>query len=199
MIDYRRHASFFETHQMSMDRRHAVAIGKFLRGCKGISEVVEVGCCYGVSTAEVLAAADEIDAHVVLIDPVHQPSLKAMVAEAPPKRASLCEGTSAELLAKYLTAESIAILDGDHSMACAEIESDICYEIGPRAIILHDVTNRDRGCEGPGWFMHLFQKIGYRVAIDCLPRPGQRTHRGLAILCRDVNDHMRAIDACTSA
>jgi hypothetical protein len=199
MIDYRRHASFFETHQMSMDRRHAVSIGKFLRQCKGIGEVVEVGCCYGVSTAEVLAAADEIDAHVFLIDPVHQPSLVAMVKEASSLRVSLCEGTSEELLAKYLTAESIAILDGDHSMACAEIESDICYEIGPRAIILHDVTNRDPGCEGPGWVMHLFQKIGYRVAIDCLPRRGERTDRGLAILCRDVSDHMRAIDACTSA
>jgi predicted O-methyltransferase YrrM len=199
MIDYRHHAAMYETHQMSMDRRHAVAIGKFLRQCKGIDGIVEVGCCYGVSTAEVLAAADEIDAHVVLIDPVHQPSLKAMVAEAPPKRVSLCKGTSVELLAKYLTAESIAILDGDHSLAAADFEAEICAAVMPRAIILHDVTNRAPGCEGPGWFMHVFQRVMYRPAIDCLPRHGERTGRGLAILCRDATDHLEALFACTNA
>jgi hypothetical protein len=175
-----------------------VAIGKFLRQCHGIDGIVEVGCCFGVSTAEVLAAADEIDAHVVLIDPVHQPSLTAMVAEAPPDRVSLRAGTSAEELGDYLTEECVVILDGDHSMACAHVEAEICHHAMPRAIVLHDVTNRDPGCEGPCWFMHAFQRLGYRIAIDCLPRPGLRTHRGLAILCREADDHQKAIDACSS-
>ena len=199
MIDYRRHAAMYETHQMSMDRRHAVSIGKFLRQCKGISEIVEVGCCYGVSTAEVLAAADEIDARVTLIEPAPQPNLLAMLADAPEGRASLVIGTSAYELEACLTRDSVVILDGDHSLAAADLEAEICAAVLPRAIILHDVTNRDPGCEGPGWFMHVFQGVMYRPAIDCLPRNGERTDRGLAILCRDAADHLEAIFACTNA
>jgi predicted O-methyltransferase YrrM len=196
MTDYRRHAADYETHQMSMDRRHAAAIGSFLRKCRGVEQIVEVGCCYGVSTAEVLAAADEIDALVKLIDPVPQPSLLAMLDEAPAGRASLVIGTSADELARCLTRNSVVILDGDHSLAAAAVEAGICAAVLPRAIILHDVTNRDPGCEGPCWMMHIFQRAGYSAAIDCLPRPGERTHRGLAILCRRIDDHEGALASC---
>ncbi len=199
MIDYRRHASDYETHQMSMDRRHAAAIGTFLRKCRGVKQVVEVGCCYGVSTAEVLAAADEIDAIVKLIDPVPQPSLLAMLDEAPDGRASLVVGTSAGELAWCLTRDSVVILDGDHTLAAAAVEAGICAAVLPRAIILHDVTNRDPGCEGPCWMMHIFQWAGYRTTIDCLPRSGERTHRGLAIMCRFNEDHAEAMLSCSNA
>ena len=199
MIDYRVYAAGFEHHQMSMDRRHAEVIGAFLRRCSQPANIVEVGCCYGVSTAEVLSAADARDLHVDLIDPAPQTSVLQMVAAAPPGRVSMHVGMSHELLPSVLEPESVVILDGDHRAEYMALEADICRDVMPRAIILHDVTNRDPGCDGPGWFMHVFQRFTYRVAIDCHPRAGMRTHRGLAILCRSVGDHTIAMESISHA
>lgn len=197
MTDYSRHCADFVDHQMSMDRRHAQSIGRFLRRCSLPANVIEVGCCFGVSTAEVLAAADERSLRVELIDPEPRQSVLRMVADAPPGRAGMHLGVSHELLPKLIEPESVVILDGDHRAEYMELEAAICREVFPAAIILHDVTNRDPGCDGPGWFMHAFQRLTYRVAIDCHPRPGMRTHRGLAILCRSISDHTVAMESCS--
>lgn len=197
MTDYRIYATGYEHHQMSMDRRHADVIGAFLRRCSQPENIVEVGCCYGVSTAEVLAAADHRDVRVELIDPTPQMGVLQMVAAAQPGRVGMHVGMSHELLPTVLKPESVLILDGDHRAEYMALEADICRDVFPTAIILHDVTNRDPGCDGPGWFMHAFQRLTYRVAIDCHPRAGMRTHRGLAILCRSVSDHTIAMESCS--
>ena len=197
MIDYRKYAVEYENHRMSMDRRHADVVGAFLRRCSLPSNIVEVGCCYGVSTAEVLAAADGRGVRVELVDPAPQPSVLEMIAAAAPGRAGMHVGLSHELLPGLLKPESVLILDGDHRAEYMALEAKICRHVFPAAIILHDVTNRDPGCDGPGWFMHFFQRLTYRVAIDCHPRAGMRTHRGLAILCRSVSDHTIAMESCS--
>lgn len=196
MTNYRVHSYAHEEHEFSMDHCHAAAIGKFLRTIEKPRQVIEVGCCYGVSTAEVLAAADERGFGVRLIDTVFQPSVKAMVESC--ALAVMHQGTSVNLLSPMLDMNDVLILDGEHSQTYMEMEAQIVANTQPRAVVLHDATSRRGDCDGPAWVLHRLQSDGYFVALDYLPRVGKRTDRGLAFLCRSVADLTAARAACSS-
>lgn len=189
MSRYRVHADPHVGHAMSMDRRHAAAIGVFLLNIEPPANVVEVGCCYGVSTAEVLGACERAGFSCTLIDTVFQASVAAMAREAAGKVLVVLDvGHSVAVLSDYVRKDSVVILDGDHHRAYMELESEILERTMPRAIVLHDVTSGRADCDGPAWFLHQWQAKGYFVAIDYLQREGERTERGLAILCREAVD-----------
>lgn len=189
MNRYARFADPYVGHAVSMDRRHARAIGVFLLNIEPKANVVEVGCCYGVSTSEVLDACEQAGFSCTLIDTVFQPSIAAMAREAAGRISLVMDaGHSVGVLADYVGKDTVVILDGDHHRAYMELESEILERQPPRAIVLHDVTSQRPDCDGPAWFLHRWQAAGYYVAIDYLPREGERTERGLAILCRDVAD-----------
>ena len=195
-MNYRQHSFAHEQHEMSMDYVHAIAIGRFLRAIEPPRQVVEVGCYAGVSTAEVLSASDDRGFDVTLIDVTFQPSVRAMAADH--KRATLIEQMSFNALSPILDMKDVLILDGDHRQVYMEVEAGIVANQQPRVVVLHDVCNRRPDCDGPAWFLHRFQSDGYYVAIDYLPRMGQRTDRGLAFLCRSVADLTAARAACAS-
>lgn len=183
------HSAPFRDHVMSMDRRHALAIGAFLRNIEPPASVIEVGCCHGVSTAEVLAACEEAEFPVLLIDTEFKPSVAEMAREAAGRVSLVLDvGHSASRLGDYLLPRSIVILDGDHRRSYMELESEVLERQPPRAIILHDVFGGRADCDGPPWMLHQWQRKGYFVALDFLPREGERTDRGLAILCREAED-----------
>lgn len=194
-----RYAAFAEPwrhHEMSMDLRHAAAIGRFLSSLPMLSSVVEVGCCFGVSTAEVLAACESQRASLTLIDIAFQDSIRQMVAAAAGSVAvTMSADPSASVLARYATPQSAVILDGDHRQSYMELEDEILVKVQPRAIILHDVISFRPDTDGPRWFLHRWQSRGYLVAIDYLPREGERTDRGLAILCSSPADAVLAMEA----
>lgn len=190
MNRYRKHADPYRDHVMSMDRRHAAMIRTFLLNVDWPANVVEVGSCYGISTAEVLYACEEREFPCTLIDTHFQDSIAAMAREAAGRvQLVLDVGHSVGVLGGYLGPESVVILDGDHRRAYMELESEvIARHCQPRAIVLHDVTSQRPDCDGPAWLLHHWQQRGYFVAIDYLPREGERTDRGLAILCREPRD-----------
>lgn len=189
MNRYQKHADPHVGHVMSMDRRHAVMIGTFLQNLEPPANVVEVGCCYGISTAEVLGACEVAEFSCTLIDTVFQHSVEQMAREAAGKIALAMDvGHSVGVLGQYLRPESVVILDGDHRRSYMELESEVLEKQPPRAIVLHDATSTRADCDGPPWFLHKWQANGYFVSIDCLFREGERTERGLAILCRDAGD-----------
>lgn len=194
-----RYAQFAEPHighAMSMDRRHATMIWTFLHNLPAPANVIEVGCCYGVSTAEVLDACETSGFPCTLIDTVFQQSISQMAREAAGRVPLVMDtGHSVGVLADYLRPHSVVILDGDHHRAYMELESEVLEKRPPRAIILHDVTSTRADCDGPPWFLHRWQANGYFVAIDYLHRDGERTERGLAILCREVEDAQLATRA----
>jgi hypothetical protein len=196
MSDYRQHSYAFERHEMSMDRAHALAIGRFLRAIEPPRMVVEVGCCHGVSTAEILAVSDDRGFAVHLIDFAFQPSVAAMLREY--GRATTYQGMSINQLSTVLAPDVVLVLDGDHRRVYMEMEAGIVANTQPRAVILHDVTNTRPDCDGPAWFLHRFQGDGYFVAMDYLHRDNARTDRGLAFLCRSVPDLTAARAACSS-
>lgn len=189
MNRYAEFAAPFAGHVMSMDARHAAMVRRFLLNVEPPANVIEVGCCYGVSTAEVLDACEEAGFSATLIDTVFQDSVKAMAAASAGRIAMVMDvGHSVAVLGHYVTKQSIVLLDGDHRRAYMELESEILERQQPRVIVLHDVTSARPDCDGPAWVLHRWQAAGYFVAIDYLPREGERTERGLAILCRDVTD-----------
>lgn len=189
MNRYAKFADPYVGHVTSMDRRHARSIGAFLLNIEPKASVVEVGCCYGVSTAEVLDACEQSGFACTLIDTVFQPSVAAMAREAAGRVSIVMDaGHSVGVMADYIDKDAVVILDGDHRRAYMELESEILERRPPRAIVLHDVTSQRPDCDGPAWFLHRWQAAGYSVAIDYLPRDGERTERGLAILCRDPAD-----------
>jgi hypothetical protein len=187
---YRQYADPYREHVMSMDRRHAAMIRAFLLNVEYPANVIEVGSCYGVSTAEILYACEEREFPCTLIDTHFQESIAAMAREAAGRvQLVLDVGHSVGVLGDYLRPESIVVLDGDHRRAYMELESEVIERRGePRAIVLHDVTTQRPDCDGPAWLLHHWQRKGYFVAIDFLPREGERTDRGLAILCREPRD-----------
>ncbi|NDD03890.1 MAG: hypothetical protein EB078_03205 [Proteobacteria bacterium] len=193
MNRYIEHAAEWVWHEMSMDVRHAVMIREFLLAVEPPASVVEVGCCYGASTAQVLYACEQAGWPVVLIDPLVKPSVLAMVrAAAGLVEVVVDESRSIDSLGDYLRYGSIVILDGDHRREYMELESAILAAVQPRAVILHDVTSDRDDCDGPAWFLHEWQRKGYSVSIDYLKRPRENTHRGLAIMCRWASDHVWA-------
>lgn len=195
-----RYAAFAEPwrqHEMSMDLRHAEAIGRFIRHLQSPARVVEVGCCYGVSTAEVLAACEESGAVALLIDVAFTESVKRMVTESVDRvSVGMTCDHSAACLGRCADGESVVILDGDHRRSYMELEDEILSDVRPRAIVLHDITSHRLDCDGPRWFMHKWQAMRYFLTVDCLPREGERTDRGIAFLCRSTEDAFAARFAC---
>lgn len=186
---YSAYSEPFIGHQMSMDVRHAAMLKVFLLNIEPPANVVEVGSCYGVSTAELLCACEVANFSCTLIDTHFQDSVKEMVRAAAGKVAVVTDvGHSVAVLGDYVNEQSIVLLDGDHRRAYMELESEVLERRPPRAIALHDVATRDLFCDGPAWLLHRWQSKGYYVALDYLPRPNERTDRGLAILCRDIED-----------
>lgn len=179
----------YKGHAMSMDTRHAGAIGSFILNAGGRANVIEVGCCYGVSTAEVLFACEHKGFPCVLVDTHFQKSVLDMARAAAGRVAVVLDvGHSVSVLSDYATPHSIVILDGDHRREYMELESEVLERVRPRAVVLHDVTSSRSDCDGPAWMLHRWQAGGYFVAIDYLAREGERTDRGLAILCRETAD-----------
>lgn len=198
MNRYERFAEPWRHHEMSMDVRHARMVGNFLRQIGSLASVVEVGSCFGVSTAEVLAACEATGARCTLIDLVFQDSVKQMLLEACGLvRSSMVADHSASVLNKHADENTVVLLDGDHRRCYMELEDDALRKCGsPRALILHDIASHRIDCDGPRWMLHLWQSRGYRVAVDYMPREGERTERGLGILCRDADDADAARCAC---
>ena len=195
-------ADQYAGHQMSMDKRHAEMVGRFLLRVREPGKFIEVGCCYGVSTARVLEAGVSRGVFSTLVDPHPQDSVLMMLSSVPADYAELVAGYSHEVIGSkvHVSDDTIILLDGDHRRQYMEIEAALILSTAkPAAFILHDVTNRSPDCDGPGWLMHYLQSIGYSVAIDCMPRDGERTDRGLAILCRRPHDHDEARASCASA
>ncbi len=188
---------------MSMDVGHALMIGQFIREIDATS-VVEVGCCYGISTGAILDAFEERREGpcelrqkklLHLIDIKFQPSVMIMYHRlnmgpigdtkiALDNVASLSKyGDDCPTLGRYYG--EVVILDGDHSEenVMAEVDLVLSWPRLPRAIILHD-TGRD-GLPGP------------RAAVECLRQKwwsiyhnetaGPRASRGLTICTLDVN------------
>lgn len=198
MNRYESFAEPWRQHEMSMDIRHARMVGRFLEAACHLNSVIEVGSCFGVSTAEVLAACEKTGAECTLVDIVFQEPVKKMLAEACGRvRATMVADHSASVLHKLVDAGSIVLLDGDHRRCYMELEDEALMRSGPpRAVILHDIASHRIDCDGPRWMLHLWQSRGYKVAVDFMPREGERTDRGLGILCRSVADAEIARSAC---
>lgn len=191
---------------MSMDVIHARMIGEFIRRIRCF-DVVEVGCCHGVSTGAILDALTEINTagqvpYLVLIDPVIQPAVQAMVREADAKfgdeeimvvvkRSKSLDTAPVGIpwIAMHCDRHCVLVLDGDHSeeTVLGEIDAVLSRGIQPRAVILHDVGLG--GLPGPrAGVAALRSEYAYTFAMDDAFREGMRTERGLAILCRDAGD-----------
>ena len=188
---------------MSMDVGHALLIGKFIREIDATS-VVEVGCCYGISTGAILDAFEErregpfelrLKRVLHLIDVKLQMSVMDMyhtVSLEPfgDTRIFIDNVTSLSryaddfhTLGRYYG--EVVILDGDHAeeTVMAEIDLILSWPKLPRAIILHD-TGRD-GLPGPRAAVeHLRQKWW---SIYHNETAGPRASRGLTICTLDVN------------
>lgn len=197
-------AAEYASHGMSMDLRHAKMIGDFISKLDPC-EVFEVGCYHGISTAEVLTAAK---AAVWLVDyPRFQDNVIRMAelrAKELPVNAVPVAG--AQFLERYLKenttvpAGAVIILDGDHRWEVVQHELGLCLDLGFTRFILHDVANPAGDCEGPARALTALQKKGFFIAVDQQFRPNERTERGLAICCKDIEDYKLATEAvCASS
>lgn len=169
---------------MSMDLLHAMMIGEFLR-LTGVRHVVEVGCCWGVSTAAALEALSWYGsrASYTAIDPEIKPTVQVMVDDARTHgvRINVVEGESLSpsALAAHANQQTVVILDGDHSPEVVSEEFRICMIAATPAVILHDCGS-EGGLPGPRGVLDAH--VGRHDAIDEKRRAGMRTERGLAIL-----------------
>lgn len=200
MNEYRQFSDSYVGHEMSMDRRHAEAIGRFILSLNGHATVVEVGCCFGVSTAEVIDACERKDFSLTLIDRLFQEPVVRMFAHARGRmRLVMEQADSTAVLADYVRNSTVVILDGDHRLSHMQVESELIEGCRPRAVVLHDVTSTRSDCDGPRWFLHRWQAAGYHIAIDYLPRAGERTDRGLAILSSSQDDALAGLRSISLA
>ena len=185
--------------QMSMDVEHALMIGQFIREA-GINTVVEVGCCYGVSTGAILDAFDasRIEGgkfafrkprHLHLIDP----SLTSPVMDM----SDLLNETGVENLSMDFTglrsldtskagfpvlglwAGELVVLDGDHSVEAVvgEVRTLMEWPEKPDVVVFHD-SGRD-GLDGPKAGVDFLLGNGYCPVTNDDPGLGKRTGRGL--------------------
>lgn len=182
----------FRSDRMSMDLRHAEMIGDFIRAMPACP-VLEIGCCYGVSTAEVLDAAK---GQVVLVDyPRFQHNVQAM-AELCEREPYLFAMTGLDYLtANAVPSNTIVILDGDHRKEVVLQEIDACLKHGVDCFILHDIANPAGDCDGPAAALTELQRAGFFIVIDQQARPGERTERGIAFACKDLQELKIAAEA----
>jgi len=189
--------------QMSMDLLHARMIGEYLRRT-GINRVVEVGCCWGVSTAAVLEALTwhGCAASYVAIDPEIKPTVRTMLDDAAMHGVDIValeqRSLDDDALNKLVDSSTAVILDGDHDYAVVREETDRCLLNLPACIIYHDCGGTGGGLPGPSAVFQdtegswNFGGVRYRLLGDRLARPGMRTERGLGFadsteigICRD--------------
>jgi hypothetical protein len=178
---------------MSMDIRHANIIEYFIKSINKFSNFIEVGSCYGVSTSCIVRACEESGNKCVLID-LHftDPVLKIREQASGLLNLTLYQESSLSAIDKEINSESIILLDGDHTLNAVQAETKILKNYMPKCILLHDVSNSSQYCEGPKWAFDEWTSLGYYGIIDCTDRSGERTHRGLGILCRDAEDYQKA-------
>lgn len=186
MIDYAKYG-IDDSHLWSMDRRHAEFVKAVITSLKP-DVAVEVGCHLGVSTLAILEAVVP-DVH--LIDPGITPSVRAMAGDY---GAKLYEEASRTALPKIPPSDNLLVLlDGDHSYGVVSEELSIIERMTPlpRVIVSHDVTSMlsDGGCAGCIWLWHVLQAAGWCCFVDAMPRPNERTHRGLLVATRRPSDH----------
>jgi hypothetical protein len=187
--------------QMSMDVEHALMIGEFIKRA-GINTVVEVGCCYGISTGAILDAFDAMveredrfelrqKRHLHLIDvKFQQPVLDMYSAvklepyndtdisiDNAPSLSTYCDSQHTTLGRFY---GEVVILDGDHSeeVVVAEAKLVESWKKPPAAIVLHD-TGREGGLPGPRAAVYYLRKQGWIACHNTTA--GARGIRGLTI------------------
>jgi len=178
---------------MSMDIRHAKIIELYLHHIIPFDNFIEVGSCYGVSTSCIVRACEETKSKCILIDiQFTDPVLKIYQESKGSVDLTLHQESSFSCLDRVLNSESIILLDGDHTLEAVQKETNILKKYMPRSIILHDVSNLSQYCEGPKWAFDEWTSMGYHGIVDCKDRIGERTHRGLGILCRDIEDYNKA-------
>jgi hypothetical protein len=192
---------------MSMDVRHALMIGQFIREIDATS-VVEVGCCYGISTGAILDAFEEMWQQqevehgacelrqvrlLHLIDVKFQPTIAMMINKpglVPAYAKLICHdekpslsryGNDRPTLGRYYG--EVVILDGDHSEenVMAEVDLVLSWPKPPRAIILHD-TGSD-GLPGPRAAVDRLRSKNWSVYHN--ETAGPRASRGLTICVYD--------------
>jgi hypothetical protein len=169
----------------SMDARHAEWIKAAIQRLKP-NIAVEVGCHLGVSTLAILEAGVP---DVRLIDTVITPSVRRMAEDY---GAAVYRESSETALPKMPPLkDGVVLLDGDHSYAVVSREASILNDNVPRVIIAHDVSSLlvGLGCEGCIWLWHMLQAAGWLCYVDCIPRSGERTNRGVLIATRRLADH----------
>lgn len=177
---------------MSMDLRHGKIIEYLVKRLNTFSKFIEVGSCYGVSTSCIVRACEETKNKCILIDiNFTNPVLKIYEQSRGSVDLKLYQESSLSALEKELDHDSIILLDGDHTLSAVQAESSILKNYMPRCIILHDVSNSSQYCEGPKWAFDEWTSMGYHGIIDCKDRAGERTNRGLGILCRDAEDYQK--------
>jgi len=192
MINYARYG--IETQpgtEWSMDDRHAEWIkGTLVRLRPDLA--VEVGSHLGVSTLAILEAGVP---DVRLIDIRFSESVRAMAADYP---VTLYEERSETALPKMPALQNAAVLlDGDHTLPVVQAEAKLLASNVPRVLIAHDVTAELIGlqCQGCMWLWHAMQCSGWFCFVDCLPRDGERTSRGVMIATRTPEDHASVVAA----
>jgi cephalosporin hydroxylase len=183
---------------MSMDVGHALMIGQFIREIDATS-VVEVGCCYGISTGAILDAFDERREGpcelrrkklLHLIDIKFQQSVADMYYAVNLDTAIILDNAAS--LSKYADGKlptlgryygEVVILDGDHSEenVMAEVDLVLSWPKPPRAIILHD-TGSD-GLPGPRAAVERLRSKNWSVYHN--ETAGPRASRGLTICVAD--------------
>jgi len=177
-------------HVSYCDLRHlrwmhaALMSGRFRR-------VLEVGCFDGWSATAFLDAArlGKVD-EVHLCDPHPQPNLGALVERFNlGDRVRLHRRRGVELLAEDRRWD-LVFLDGDHTKANVVEEARHLVPIRPRAVFAHDTAAHPRypDCEGPPHLKAALQLAGYYVVEDALPRPNERTDRGLLFAAANLDD-----------
>lgn len=182
-----------QAHLWAMDAIHAEFVKAAV--CELKPDVaVEVGCHMGTSTLAILEAGVP---QVHLIDTAITPSVRAM---ADNYGAKTYEEESRTALPKIQPSNNMLILlDGDHSYEAVTQEAEIIEAMQPlpRVIVSHDVTTQlsEGGCEGCSWLWAMLQAAGWLCFVDAIPRAGQRTHRGLLIATRTLEDHAAVVRA----
>jgi hypothetical protein len=175
-------------HEWSMDCSHAKLVGRIVEAVKP-KHIVEVGCFLGVSTAYILRASLTVRPETItLIDINIRPEVFAMVEAASKEGLGVLPviGSSRDELDHFTkNPETLALLDGDHSLGAVMSEVATVLRNDVRNVILHDATNFSPDCRGANWAMHSLQQEGYYCLLDCLPDTRERTHRGLAFLTKD--------------
>lgn len=189
-MKYLKHISKYMNDRMSMDIRHSFMLESFLSNINNLTHCVEVGSCYGISTAAILTCCELSNASCDLVDINFQPVIKTMYELSSSKIIiNLHETSSIKCLDKILHQNSIVLLDGDHTLQYVTKEINIIKNFLPRSIVLHDVTNDSSCCDGPRWAFDELRSLGYYGIIDCKHRQTERTERGLGILCKSIDDY----------